>query len=330
MDVDEIIEATINATHNSSSSSSSGLLPHDDPSTAFMIFGLILYTIAFLFSIGSSIFVCCYRKNPIVAMGQPHFLIAIFTGACFMAASGYFWIAANIIHHSDYDDIDNNNLSNAMCIGWAWFLITGHTAIYMSLFGKLWRIKKVLQMRRGQTILVEHTIWPLRVAMLCNIMILISWTIIDPPKYVRIDNIDGTETIGTCDFFQLPFFIPVSIIIVISAALMVWMAYKTRNLPDELSEGRGIWHISVSHSIFFLIFGTLYWFGRFIPLLKAMNAGVLIGVFLTSMTTVGHLIIPRMYYIWYEKKYGHLPEGVLTFGTGQTHITGVQSSSGHL
>ena len=78
--------------------------------------------------------------------------------------------------------------------------------IVMSLFGKLWRIKKVLQMRRGQTILVEHTIWPLgRVVALCDIIILILWKIIEPPKYVRIDNIDGTETIGTCDFFQLPF-----------------------------------------------------------------------------------------------------------------------------
>ena len=76
----------------------------------------------------------------------------------------------------------------------------------MSLFGKLWRIKKVLQMRRGQTILVEHTIWPLgRVVLICDIIISILWTIIEPPKYVRIDNIDGTETIGTCDFFQLPF-----------------------------------------------------------------------------------------------------------------------------
>ena len=76
----------------------------------------------------------------------------------------------------------------------------------MSLFGKLWRIQKVLQMRRGQTILVEHTIWPLgRVVVLCDIIILILWTIIEPPKYVRIDNIDGTETISTCDFFQLPF-----------------------------------------------------------------------------------------------------------------------------
>ena len=54
----------------------------------------------------------------------------------------------------------------------------------MSLFGKLWRIKKVLQMRRGQTILVEHTIWPLgRVVVLCDIIILILWTIIEPPKY---------------------------------------------------------------------------------------------------------------------------------------------------
>ena len=48
------------------------------------------------------------------------------------------------------------------------------------------------------------------------------------------------------------------------------------------------------------------------------------------MTTVGPLMIPRMYHIWYEKRYGHLPEGVLTFGTGQTHINGVQSSPSRL
>ena len=37
-----------------------------------------------------------------------------------------------------------------------------------------------------------------------------------------------------------------------------------------------------------------------------------------------------MYHIWYEKRYGHFPEGILTFGTGQTHINGVQSSPSRL
>ena len=117
---------------------------------------------------------------------------------------------------------------------------------------------------------MEHTIWPLgRVVVLCNIMILILWTIIEPPKYcmygltISMVQRRSVHVILFNGHSENPF---LSLLLSVLPALMVSvMAYKTRNMPDELSGGRRIWHISLSHYNFFLIFGTLYWFGRFIP-----------------------------------------------------------------
>ena len=41
---------------------------------------------------------------------------------------------------------------------------------------------------------------------------------------------------------------------------------------------------------------------------------------LDPMATIGFLILPRMYYVWYEKTHGHLPESVTMIGTGRVHV----------
>jgi len=125
---------------------------------------------------------------------------------------------------------------------------------------------------------------------------------------------------GMCDFAQFEFFIPLQLSILFSASLGIWMTYQTRNLPHELTEGARIYHIYVSNLVTFVVFGSLYWIGRFIPNLAMMNIAVLFATVFTSTTSVVPIIVPKMYYIWYERKHGHLPEGVQTIGTGQTHV----------
>jgi len=49
----------------------------------------------------------------------------------------------------------------------------------------------------------------------------------------------------------------------------------------------------------------------------------IIPPFLSSIGIVGFLIAPRIYYVWYEHKHGHLPENVQMIGGGRTTVRGV-------
>jgi hypothetical protein len=44
---------------------------------------------------------------------------------------------------------------------------------------------------------------------------------------------------------------------------------------------------------------------------------------LYSFSAIGFIILPRMYYVWYEHRHGHLPENVVMIGRGTTTVRGI-------
>lgn len=207
-----------------------------------------------------------------------------------------------------------------MCNAWIWIYVIGINIVYMALLGKLWRIKKVAKLRRAQNVSVRQTIWPLRIIFLVNIVILTTWSIVDPPKYRRFDTEAKNDILGTCDSIQLPFFIPLQSILCVSVFLGFWMAYMAKYLPPELSEGGRIFHIYLGNAISFFVSVGLYSIGWLLPNLTVVIIAILLITFFTSITSVAIIIVPKMYYVWYQKKHGTLPPGVQTLGRGQTHV----------
>jgi hypothetical protein len=109
-------------------SSSSSSTPHGDgeifPPTAASITVIVVATFANAFALGSGIFFYAYRKNRIVAAGQPPFLYMVVFGAMLIASSVYF--TAN--DESSGRTIDALNRS---CIASTWFTYMGIVIIYM-------------------------------------------------------------------------------------------------------------------------------------------------------------------------------------------------------
>jgi hypothetical protein len=312
--IDEI-DSELYDSYNETVDDEIAILETQEAKRQFVITAFVSFSVAFLFCAGSAIFILCYRKKSIIMLSQPSFLIVMFSGAAMIAASGFYLVAAEV-----NGDTGSEEYLTAMCSLWIWTFVIGHNIMYMALFGKLWRIKKVTRVRRSQNITYHQTIWPLRVMTLVNIVLLTAWTVLDAPNYHKFVDKNDAIVLGTCDFAQLSFFIPLQLIIFVSAFLGWWMTYKTKDLPQELNEEGRVFHIYFYHTVTFLVFGTLYWVGRFMLQLDMMNIAILLATFFTSVTSVAPIIVPKIYYIWYEKKHGHLPEGVQTLGRGSTHV----------
>jgi hypothetical protein len=155
-------------------------------------------------------------------------------------------------------------------MGWVWLFVAGLIFVYMGLFGKLRRIHKVCQLRsrNAPPIPYWYGMWPFAIMRCIVFILLMAWAIVGIPKWTLLgynDSIDGNE-IGICDFTgskrELIFIIPLAILILISAILGANMAYRIRNLPNELSDVHGIYYVYCCHLIGLIVIGSLYIIGR--------------------------------------------------------------------
>ena len=327
--IDEELESELDGDNNDTDTATAtiddttnGLIANNG--TAIMVISIILSTIALIFCIIAIIFVCRYKQNPIIKMAQPGFLFLILTGATNIATSPFF-----IIIPSTSKRWRNQEFLNVMCIMFiSWFIASGFILVYMGLFGKLWRIKKVTRIRRGQPPVKEwHTRWPNTAMRILAFTITIVWTVLDPPFWKTYeetnDNDNVIEIVGYC-YYQPEYLVPLCCIIAISAILGVWMGWQVRNLPEELSDGPRIFQIYCCHIVFTIVFGSVYLIGILVGTPSAMVFGVTLYCVSISVSTVALLIAPKMYYIWYEHNHnGELPDGVTMIGRGQTHIGGL-------
>ena len=277
------------------------------------IFALVMLALATAFCAASAGFIVWYRKDPIITLSQPYFLAVEFLAAGTITMSGCLHASAKLW------GTDDDPLLQATCRIVIICFPLCYNIVYMALFGKLWRIKKVTRLRRNQTITIRQTIWPLRLMLVINISILVAWMLVDPPTYRRIETDQGM--VGTCDFMNHTFFWAIQILLGIAMALSFWMTWMTKDLPDDLNDGGRIFSVFLGNAITTVFSGSLYWIGwsRLNPHL--MNTGIWSAMFFTSTTSIAPIAIPKMYHVWYRKKHGRLPEGVGSIGQGSVHVS---------
>jgi len=214
---------------------------------------------------------------------------------------------------------------------------------YMSLFCKLWRAEKVCQFRKGQRILVKHVLWPFVVLVCLEIVIIIVSTILRPPSWQKIqldpfrnattandDNIDDAGQFETCNIQKdrtTVIIIALShTLMLVTQSIVIWMAFKTRNISEALVDTKRVYQLMICQMILFLLY--MLWSYGVIP---AGNLYYMIESFLPflySITSVGFLICPKIYYVWYEKYHdGQLPEGATTLGVGTVKVYGVNNAN---
>jgi uncharacterized membrane protein len=208
-------------------------------STPVKVVGFTVMALALLISAATILWVYTHREHRVVKAAQPYFLYLICLGA------GVSVSAVLPLSFDDGADWSAQQLGGA-CMAVPWLFCLGYLITYGALFSKLWRIHRVLQMRR-QVVLIKQVVWPSLVLFAIALFILGLWTGLDPMQWVREETNDVTgESIGQCQSSNMAaYVIPLVIVMLIPTLLTAYMAWLTKDVDEEYSE---------SHWIFIMVF----------------------------------------------------------------------------
>jgi gamma-aminobutyric acid type B receptor len=179
-------------------------------------------------------------NSDVVKSSQPFFLIQLCLGTLIMASS--------IIPMSLQEPISERSLDMA-CMCSPWLLFNGYAIAFSALLSKSWRINTLIkygkQFRRIK-VSVTDAMFPLAVLIVCNISLLIVWTVMSPVTWERIEvaNYDefgrSVESYGRCegDGSTTTKIIVYLMAIVNGLGLLFtnYQGFKTRALPTAFNE----------------------------------------------------------------------------------------------
>lgn len=236
-----------------------------------------------------------------------------------------------------------------LCIAQLWCFYCGMLMVLAALICKLWRAEKACQFRKGQRILVQHVLWPFALIILLEILLLAVATAVCPPAWgevlldpfdayilnnttlldLNITLVDNADKVPKCFASPRPATIALQAIshalIVISQIVVIWMAYQTRRIPEEIVDTKRVYYLMLCQFILYVPYLLLEY--GVIPSRRAYHFTGLIFPFLFSVTAVGFLVFPKVYYVCYYKRNGRLPASVVSIVVSQNiHVSGVSST----
>jgi hypothetical protein len=298
----------------------------------------VLILLAIISSVGSWAFVYRYRKKPIVAMSQPTFMYNLCFGSLLLPISLVLYMSVQL--SGDRSGIfPIGRVENVCCHFMMWLYYLGLFVIYSALLCKIYRIMKVTQqpLRRGLKILPRHALWPFIVVLMLTIGLLIAWSITNPSNKYIVEEIPNTTlTTGYCEISgiagyksaSVPYLYALQALILIVQLILTILACKIKNLNEELGDSKRIFRLVLFQFILHSIITCLLFFGAAKVLNLASRKSVFSLQFIMySFSTIGFMIMPRMYYVWYEYRHGHLPEYVVMIGSGTTTVRGTNATT---
>ena len=209
-------------------------------------------------------------------------------------------------------------------VSWIGILLTNTV-----LFAKTYRVYKVTLFRRNQTIKPRNVLGPYIMSIVFSATVLIALAVTSPMHYSTIINIhDPTDRYCQCTGLEILNITMFTIDILIGLGILV-LAWKVRNTNEEISESRKIFILIILGVVLDTAVVVINAFileievTRINPFL--ITSIIPIIFILKSLLPIWFLICPRMYYVWYEYRHGHLPESVTVPGIGRVHVGGTDN-----
>ena len=212
----------------------------------------------------------------------------------------------------------------AVALAWIGIVLTNTV-----LFAKTYRVYKVTLFRRNQTVKPRNVLGPYIMLVFFSATVLIALAVTSPMHYSTIINIhDPTDRYCQCTGLEILNITMFTIDILIGLGILV-LAWKVRNTNEEISESRKIFILIILGVVLDTAVVVINAFileievTRINPFL--ITSIIPIIFILKSLLPIWFLICPRMYYVWYEYKHGHLPESVTIPGIGGVHVGGTDN-----
>jgi gamma-aminobutyric acid type B receptor len=191
--------------------------------------GFAVMALALLTSAATILWVFSHRNHRVVKAAQPYFMYVICLGA---------GVSISAVLPLSFDEGKGWSVRQlgSACMAVPWLFCSGYLITYGALFSKLWRINRVLQLRR-QAIMIKQVVWPFLVLLAIALLILGLWTGLDPMEWVREETNKVTgESIGQCQSNNMEaFVIPLIFVMLIPTSLTAYMAWCTKDVDEEFS-----------------------------------------------------------------------------------------------
>ena len=254
------------------------------------LLGFCLLSICGLTAIVAAVWVFMHHDNIIVRGAQPIFLYVLCFGTL-VSVSGIATISFDEGHGLSEETLGR------LCMATPWLVSTGHIITFGALFSKLWRINRVLQFSRRRVNIIQVA-WPSAILFSAALLILGLWTGLDPLVWNRQEiNADTGESIGECSFDAdscTAFIVPLLVVVVIPTALVLYMAWKTRDVADTFSESKWIFIMTLVQLEVILFAAPM------VPLLREVSTnaryiGYVIIIWTFPMSALLLIIGPKVY-----------------------------------
>lgn len=295
-------------------------------SQGIQIAGLFLASLSMFIALATGLWVGINRNTRLIKASQPEFLYLLCFGAALVSASLF------LISFDEGNGYTMAQLSNH-CTAFPWLFCTGYLIMYASLFSKLWRLSKLLQMRR-RAVGIKQVVLPFALIMTSCFIILIAWTALDPLQYERVEISDEPlETYAECQSLgdrqgaEIPYIVMIGALFAVIIGMTAAIAWKLKDVQSDLSESR--W-------IFFGIFTHIQTWMVGIPVVVITDSvsrdasyimyAALIFVFSVSMVTL--VIWPKIYVRIRDKYFGGPPKKSVTLSVqapGSTRVSGIHT-----
>ena len=205
------------------------------------VLGFTLATISLAVSIASALWIFVYRKERIVKASQPEFIYALCFGACLVGSSVFFV-------SFDEEKVDSIERLSSMCVAFPWLFVPGYLTMYCALFSKLWRLSKLMQLRR-RIVNVNQVLLPFSIIIACSAIVLVIWTVVDPLSWeITVIAEEPRETYGECRSGHILYFlVPLFSLFFLALAMTCFIAWRMKDIQSELSESKWIFFGIVLH-----------------------------------------------------------------------------------
>ena len=263
---------------------------------AFRIIGAVLAGIGMFLAVGCGATTVKLRNNKVIKASQPEFLILICVGCLLMVST--------IIPLSIDDSVASEEGCSTACMAAPFLFSIGFTIAFSALFAKTNRINQLfdnaITFQRVQ-IRAKDVVLPLVVLLTCNIVLLSVWAALYPLEWSRITLSEdqygrSSSSIGKCTSEKVwPFLGPIIAINGVALIIALFEAYRARKIDTRYSEAKYI-ALAVL-SIFQVTFiGIPLMFITRDDTTAYFFVSICI-VFVTSMSTLLLIFVPKLYYI---------------------------------
>lgn len=288
--------------------------------TAVRVFEVVAMVLVVIPTVLSLVFLWCFSKKPIVAMCQPRLMSVLCFGTLMCVVGFIFYILPTLSDAASRFAIKMQTSCNL----YTWLVYIGHVSVLAILACKLFRVSKVMKIRRKQKVLPWHILGPFLLALLVAIGILIANQIMYPTAYKTDENAGYCAEFysrGAVAFFYIRLGYCYALLLTI-----LFFAWKLRGVNQEIGESRRMFLL-----LCVLVIADGFDLAANIIIDKINGLGpvdkrwlhhvvLVLWHVIFLLSTIGILIGPRMYYVWYERVHGRLPEDVQMYGTGQVHV----------